>query len=359
MSIASFPPVSTAAPTPSVTFKYPLADADTLKIYPFSNEWTGVKITFFPEFGTYNHEEGARVGFLDGNKQEIGTTFLRYNTKTENPYYAFSANVIFPQDPVAEYKPMYGAVALSGTSAYVGLYSKFPGTFVIEESPANTASATSAGTLTTLTESDAAYVLAADSYVTVLGGGGGGYPANTYQQGRPGGGSGYIATAFAPAGTYSVTIGAGGSGVLGVGPTIGGTTTFTDGSSVTIEALGGGQESDGTFNPTYGGSGGSSTGSRLFTVAGVGGAPGNPSLVNGSGVIPPFYVPFQVRQGRNTEAGGVYGGGNGGATQANGQGQSGANNTGAGGGGAQSNGNSAYNGGNGGSGAVFIWTPAA
>lgn len=358
MSISSFPPVSTASPTPRVSFKYSAADKGTMKIYPFSNPWTGAKITFFPDNGITDIDDGARVGFLDGDKADVGTTFLRSQNYNDNPYYAFSANIIFPQGPVTYIRPMEGAVSLSGSPAYVALYSNFSGTFVLDEVIANNASAVNAGTVTTITASDPAYVLAADSYVTVLGGGGGGYRANNFQQGRPGGGSGYIATGFAPAGTYSVTIGAAGLGDTGSGPGIGGTTTFTNGSTVTIEALGGGQRPDGTYDPTYGGSGASSSGGRMYNAAGFAGSPGMPSNVNGSGVVPPFYVPFETRYKVVSQAGGVYGGGAGGQSQSSSNGQDASANTGGGGGGAQSNTNNAYNGGNGGSGVVYVWTPA-
>lgn len=218
-----------------------------------------------------------------------------------------------------------------------------------------------AGTLTTLTETDPAYVLAADSYIAVIGGGGAG--GASYGGGpAAGGGSGHIAVGFKPAGTYAVVIGAGGLGAANAAQlntaagAIGGTSSFDD-----IEAPGGNQTFDEVSAMAWGGSAGGSYSAGGFFGNGVNGQP------NGGSRRPPaMWVPYATSGGTSASTtgngGGVYaGGGSPTATNSNGSGGNAAANTGGGGGGARStlgpNGTS-QQGGNGGSGVIYIWTPA-
>lgn len=290
-------------------------------------------------------------------------TLISFFDSNYNPL--VSANLP-TRDGGTNYPEAIGAVNLTSDAAYVSVKVQVKGFFVIEPlvSTANIYTGISAGTLTTLTTSNPSYVLAADSYIAVIGGGGGGQGGWQTGLSSIGGGSGYQAVGFKPAGTYAVTIGAGGTG----GPTPvaqynvsnggqGGTSSFDD-----IIALGGNTNKAGAFAQGYGGSGGSSGASTSYMGAGGangGSSPQNPNA--GSNVPAAMWVPYANRPfifNNGGLGGGVYAGGAGGAGSGNNNGIAAGVNTGGGGGGARSNSNTANTGGAGGSGVIYIWTPA-
>jgi hypothetical protein len=358
MAISSFPPVSTGGGVSSVTFKY--TTPSSLKIFPWTRDtWTAAKVYFTPD-SQESDFGGAIVGFMNAAKQPIGTVALLNNvftvTNILNSGSSQQGNLGVPL--VAD--TSFGSLVLSGAPSFVTLFSQKPGTFVIEESIANNAAEVT-GTLTTVTASNASYVLANPSWVTVIGGGGGGNASPGFNFGRTAAGSGYATTAFVPAGTYNVTIGAGGARGTNANSFTGqpgGDSSFV-GGAINLVARGGNKAPNGTTEYGRGGSGGSQRMQLDNNKGGVAGGPGSGVVNNGSGVVPPPWVPISTQPADRFGAGGVYGGGGASCHPFNGEGVSALANTGGGGGAGSSASNETQNGGEGGSGVVYIFTPPA
>ena len=231
------------------------------------------------------------------------------------------------------------------------------------------------------------------SYLSVAGGGGGGY-----SRGAGGGAGGFLtgAAILSAGSVYTATVGAGGSGSSGAGGTAtSGVNSSLSGSGITtVTSVGGGKGGDGGVAGTAGGSGGGGTGTSLAGGAGtsgqgfaggtggggvnvpagggggasaVGVSPGGSTGGNGGDGLASTITGSSVTyaggggggsNNNNTAGtGGAGGGGNGGASS-NADGSPGTANTGGGGGGGRNN-TIATNGGAGGSGVVILSVPTA
>lgn len=366
MAISSFPPASTGGGVESLVFDY--TTPDNMQIFPFSeSSWTAVKVAFHPKNGM-SRNNGAKIGFLNAARQSIGSTILITGTNTLVSQYIRNSSEMYSLGSNLLQTVTSSSLTLSGAPAFVVLFAPQAGSFAVDKAEKNTASASN-GTLTTITASNASYNLATASWVAVIGGGGGGHGSPAYNQSQPGGGSGYIATAFVPAGTYSITIGAGGQGGFNTSnnPGLpGGDSSFV-GGAINLLARGGNKTAAGVTQFGTGGSGGGYPGDMSGGhYGGLDGRPGHnrglnntDNLSNGSGVSAPAWVPVSVYPAHDSAGGGVYAGGASGAGPLDRGGGGAQPNTGGGGGGGCSNSGSYRNGGDGGSGVVYIWTPPA